>query len=99
MILLVMFIQTQVYREVTNLFVLTGKNKDEPAIVEKKRRDPWSKTLNWYFFAAANYFLYGESMVYYFKVGAAARIYTAVMLTDTFVACRLRGRPFPSLRQ
>jgi len=27
----------------------------------------WSKTLSWYFFAATNYFLYGESIIYYFK--------------------------------
>ncbi|KAG8956266.1 hypothetical protein FRC04_004343 [Tulasnella sp. 424] len=68
MILLVMAIQTQVYREVTNLFALTGKNKDEAPIVDDKhQRDPWSKTLNWYFFAVLNYFLYGESMIYYFK--------------------------------
>ncbi|KIM40100.1 hypothetical protein M413DRAFT_446253 [Hebeloma cylindrosporum] len=32
-----------------------------------KSRDPWSKTLNWYFFAVTNYFLYGESIIYYFK--------------------------------
>ncbi|KAG8935448.1 hypothetical protein FRC01_000055 [Tulasnella sp. 417] len=68
MILLVMAVQTQVYREVTNLFALTGKNKDEAPIMEdKKKRDPWSKTLNWYFFAVLNYFLYGESMIHYFK--------------------------------
>lgn len=67
MILLIMAIQTQVYREVTNLFALTGKNKDE-APDDKQKRDPWSKTLNWYFFAVLNYFLYGESMIYYFKV-------------------------------
>lgn len=29
--------------------------------------DPWSKTLNWYFFVVTNYFLYGESIIYYFK--------------------------------
>ena len=28
----------------------------------------WEKTLNWYFFAVTNYFLYGESIIYYFKV-------------------------------
>ena len=30
--------------------------------------DQWSKTLNWYFFVVSNYFLYGESIIYYFKV-------------------------------
>jgi phosphatidate cytidylyltransferase len=32
--------------------------------------DQWSKTLNWYFFVVANYFLYGESIIYYFKVSS-----------------------------
>lgn len=68
MILLVLFIQTQVYREVTNLFSLTSKTKEEPQLKGRKQRDPWSKTLNWYFFAIMNYFLYGETMIHYFKV-------------------------------
>ncbi|KAK7023450.1 phosphatidate cytidylyltransferase [Paramarasmius palmivorus] len=34
---------------------------------KKAAKDPWSKTLNWYFFAVTNYFLYGESIIYYFK--------------------------------
>jgi phosphatidate cytidylyltransferase len=64
MILLVMLCQTAVYREVTALFSI--KNIDgEEALQEK---DPWSKTLNWYFFAVTNYYLYGESIIYYFKV-------------------------------
>lgn len=69
MILLVMLCQTLVYREVTALFSL--KNKDSGAVESTaKGRDPWSKTLNWYFFAVTNYFLYGESIIYYFKVSA-----------------------------
>ncbi|KAG6820740.1 hypothetical protein H0H93_012386 [Arthromyces matolae] len=64
MILLVMLCQTLVYREVTALFSL----KPEPHDVEDiGGKDPWSKTLNWYFFAVTNYFLYGESIIYYFK--------------------------------
>ncbi|THU95637.1 phosphatidate cytidylyltransferase [Dendrothele bispora CBS 962.96] len=63
MILLVMLCQTLVYREVTALFSLR-----EPKNAEgKNEKDPWSKTLNWYFFAVTNYFLYGESIIYYFK--------------------------------
>jgi len=62
MILLVMLCQTLVYREVTSLFSLKRKDADED-----RGRDPWSKTLNWYFFVIANYFLYGESIIYYFK--------------------------------
>lgn len=68
MILLVFMCQMIVYREVTALFSLKKKSKDEE---ESHGRDPWSKTLNWYFFAVVNYFLYGESIIYYFKVSLA----------------------------
>ncbi|EIW83347.1 phosphatidate cytidylyltransferase [Coniophora puteana RWD-64-598 SS2] len=68
MIILVMLCQTLVYREVTALFSLKRVAPDSTEIVETKaKRDPWSKTLNWYFWAVANYFLYGESIIYYFK--------------------------------
>ncbi|KAG8765531.1 hypothetical protein FRC15_006932 [Serendipita sp. 397] len=53
MIILIILIQSIVFREITQLFQGT--------------RDPWSKTLNWYFFAIANYYLYGETIIYYFK--------------------------------
>lgn len=64
MIMLVLFCQTLVYREVTALFSIRKRSTTE----EEMTRDPWSKTLNWYFFAVTNYFLYGESIIYYFKV-------------------------------
>ncbi|KAI0373916.1 phosphatidate cytidylyltransferase [Pilatotrama ljubarskyi] len=64
MIVLVMLCQTLVYREVTALFSLKRKDVGETGA---RGRDPWSKTLNWYFFAVTNYFLYGESIIYYFK--------------------------------
>ncbi|TCD70313.1 hypothetical protein EIP91_003942 [Steccherinum ochraceum] len=64
MIVLVMLCATLVYREVTALFSLKTKDSDS---LEDRGRDPWSKTLNWYFFAVANYYLYGESIIYYFK--------------------------------
>ncbi|KAJ7924854.1 cytidylyltransferase family-domain-containing protein [Mycena leptocephala] len=54
MILLVMLCQTLVYREVTALFVLTSSEEE----TKKTGRDPWSTTLNWYFFV---------SIIYYFK--------------------------------
>ncbi|KAJ7072289.1 cytidylyltransferase family-domain-containing protein [Mycena amicta] len=63
MILLVMLCQTLVYREVTALFSLTTPEEES----KKKGKDPWSTTLNWYFFVVTNYFLYGESIIYYFK--------------------------------
>ncbi|VDB95206.1 unnamed protein product [Peniophora sp. CBMAI 1063] len=65
MIILVMLCQTLVYREVTRLFMLT--DIQAKATDETRERDVWSKTLSWYFFAVANYFLYGESIIYYFK--------------------------------
>ncbi|CAE6452785.1 unnamed protein product [Rhizoctonia solani] len=69
LILLVMLCQTLVYREVTALFALTGRKKlsSQNDIDDEAARDPWSKTINWYFFAVTNYFLYGESIIYYFK--------------------------------
>ena len=65
MIVLVFMCQMLVYREVTALFSLKRRPTDEE---DARGKDPWSKTLNWYFFAVANYFLYGESIIYYFKV-------------------------------
>ncbi len=62
-IILVFLCQTLVYREVTRLFALMDSKP-----VDYGGKDPWSKTLSWYFFATVNYFLYGESIIYYFKV-------------------------------
>ncbi|KAF8658252.1 hypothetical protein AX16_002028 [Volvariella volvacea WC 439] len=67
MVLLVMLCQSLVYREVTALFSLKTASKELREGEDGKTKDPWSKTLNWYFFAVANYFLYGESIIYYFK--------------------------------
>ncbi|KAI3627096.1 phosphatidate cytidylyltransferase [Malassezia furfur] len=92
MILLVLVIETLVYREVTALFnipgraSLTGSTRasqsegDEEVDAEQRRQDKrrqevWSKTLSWYFFAVCNFFLYGESLIYYFK---------HVVYTDSF---------------
>ncbi|KAF8070481.1 phosphatidate cytidylyltransferase, partial [Lyophyllum atratum] len=67
MILLVMLCQTLVYREVTALFSLKSSKPESHDAEAMHGKDPWSKTLNWYFFAVTNYFLYGESIIYYFK--------------------------------
>ncbi|GLB37451.1 putative phosphatidate cytidylyltransferase [Lyophyllum shimeji] len=67
MILLVMLCQTLVYREVTALFSLKSTKPESYDAEAMRGKDPWSKTLNWYFFAVTNYFLYGESIIYYFK--------------------------------
>ncbi|KIM69750.1 hypothetical protein SCLCIDRAFT_19537 [Scleroderma citrinum Foug A] len=67
MMILVMLCQALVYREVTALFSLKDVAPDSVDVVAPGQKDPWSKTLNWYFFAVTNYFLYGESIIYYFK--------------------------------
>lgn len=72
MILLVMLCQTLVYREVTALFSLKSTKPESYDAEAMGGKDPWSKTLNWYFFAVTNYFLYGESIIYYFKVCCSA---------------------------
>jgi hypothetical protein len=59
-----MLCQTLAYREVTALFSIKYIEGEDTNM----EKDPWSKTLNWYFFAVANYYLYGESIIYYFKV-------------------------------
>jgi len=90
-IILVFLCQTLVYREVTRLFALMDSKP-----VEYGGKDPWSKTLSWYFFATANYFLYGESIIYYFKVPIHCAVSPSVLLIF-IVACRLRRRKLPSV--
>ncbi|KAG9221095.1 hypothetical protein CCMSSC00406_0005466 [Pleurotus cornucopiae] len=67
MIVLVLICQTVAYREVTALFSLPSAQAAGHKSKSAKAKDPWRKTLNWYFFAVTNYFLYGESIIYYFK--------------------------------
>ncbi|WWD22124.1 hypothetical protein CI109_106613 [Kwoniella shandongensis] len=67
MILLVMLCQMLVYKEVTALFDLRDHGAVKVEAVPGEKGDRWSKTLNWYFFVVTNYFLYGESIIYYFK--------------------------------
>lgn len=80
MILLVLVLETLVYREVTALFNVPGRTllspqsqneaeeeEDRLSQRESNREELWNKTLSWYFFAVCNFFLYGESLVYYFK--------------------------------
>ncbi|BEJ15376.1 hypothetical protein CspHIS471_0411430 [Cutaneotrichosporon sp. HIS471] len=62
MIILVMVCQALVYKEITALFDLRDQGSKS-----LKQVGDWSKTLNWYFFVVTNYFLYGESIIYYFK--------------------------------
>ena len=65
-IVLVFFCQGLVYREVTTLFSMTHPRPAGGS--DLQGYDAWDGTLNWYFFAVTNYFLYGESIIYYFKV-------------------------------
>lgn len=96
MILLVMLCQTLVYREVTALFSLKSAESKDSSKPDLKGKDPWSKTLNWYFFAVTNYFLYGESIIYYFKVRIPL---SDMLMSNTFsLACRFRRRPATALR-
>ena len=113
MILLVLLVQTLVYREVTALFALgapkTSKSKSDSTTPvdnpESAGKDPWSKTVNWYFFAVTNYFLYGESLIYYFK----ARLHFHVCFSFHTLSCPyylvlhsiarcLRRRELPPIR-
>ena len=81
MVLLVLVLETLVYREITALFnipyrpSLSGRQGSldtdplapQQQAEETQREELWSKTLSWYFFAVCNFFLYGESLIYYFK--------------------------------
>ncbi|CBQ70995.1 related to CDS1-CDP-diacylglycerol synthase [Sporisorium reilianum SRZ2] len=55
----------------TSAAISEVEDDDEEERIQKRlegRRDQlWSKTLSWYFFVVTNYFLYGESIIYYFK--------------------------------
>lgn len=44
-----------------------SEDEDEEEAEGRRKEELWSKTLSWYFFAVSNYFLYGESLIYYFK--------------------------------
>lgn len=87
MIVLVMVCQTLVYREVTALFSLATTDTRIQGKGPLKAKDPWSKTLNWYFFAVTNYFLYGESIIYYFKVCRSLVLPTPALSLTLSVAC------------
>ncbi len=92
-IILIFLCQSLVYREVTRLFALMDSKP-----VEYGGKDPWSKTLSWYFFATANYFLYGESIIYYFKVPIFCVVSCLSLSRLLIVACRLCRRELPPVR-
>ncbi|KAJ1565971.1 phosphatidate cytidylyltransferase [Nowakowskiella sp. JEL0078] len=55
-VLLVIMIQTMVYREVISIAYNYTRNQD---------RVPWFRSMNWYLLGTTNYFLYGESIIQY----------------------------------
>ncbi|WFD30226.1 phosphatidate cytidylyltransferase [Malassezia sp. CBS 17886] len=81
LILLVLVLEILVYREVTALFSMPGRarllaasraaseTEDEDGGAARQamtqREELWGKALSWYFFAVCNFFLYGESLIYY----------------------------------
>lgn len=53
---------------ITAIQILCFKEVIAIAQVPTKQRDlPLTRSLNWYFLAITMYFLYGESVIYYFK--------------------------------
>ena len=56
-ILLIAVLQIMVYKEVISIGI--GPIKE--------RQLPWFRSLHWYFLFITNYFLYGESLIYYYK--------------------------------
>ncbi|KAM0754603.1 hypothetical protein T439DRAFT_321638 [Meredithblackwellia eburnea MCA 4105] len=79
-IMLVFACQAAVFSELSGLFdagtqpqpsglaqTERDKVREERRRGRREERDRWSRRISWYFFAATNYFLYGESLIYYFK--------------------------------
>ncbi|KAJ3108499.1 hypothetical protein HDU96_007512 [Phlyctochytrium bullatum] len=56
-VLLVVVIQTMVYKEVISIAHIPSKQK----------KMPWFRTMNWYFLLSTNYYLYGQTIIQYFK--------------------------------
>lgn len=53
---------------ITVVVIISFKEVIAIAQVPQKQKDlPLTRSLNWYFFAVAMYYLYGESVLYYFK--------------------------------
>ncbi|RMZ85007.1 hypothetical protein DV738_g295, partial [Chaetothyriales sp. CBS 135597] len=53
---------------ITAVQIISFKEVIAIAQVPQKEKDlPLTRSLNWYFFAVTMYFLYGESVIYYFK--------------------------------
>lgn len=57
LILLIIAIQIQIYKEVISIASYPSKQKELPGF----------QSMSWYFLISTNYFLYGESLIWYFK--------------------------------
>ena len=57
LIVLIILIQIQIYKEVISIASYPSKQKDLP----------FFQSMSWYFLLSTNYFLYGESAIWYFK--------------------------------
>ncbi|GAA6061422.1 hypothetical protein JCM10212_004480 [Sporobolomyces blumeae] len=78
---LVFVIQAVVFKELTGLFdagysgahvneegkIVRSPEREAKRKGRKEERERWSRRMAWYFFAATNYYLYGESLIYYFR--------------------------------
>lgn len=129
LIMLVMFCQAAVFKEISALFDVAakpihthhhnhhGKNGDKAISPTRAARDAraraererWSKVTSWYaaicvhcegptltntvryFFAATNYFLHGETIIYYFKVGHSSSLNLRTIL-NAYVSAAHRFR-------
>ena len=56
-LMIITAVQTLVFKEVIAVAQVPAREKNLPL----------TRSLNWYFFAVVMYFLYGESIIYYFK--------------------------------
>ena len=53
---------------ITGVVMISFKEVIAIAQVPQRMKDlPNTKSMNWYFFAITMYFIYGESVIYYFK--------------------------------
>ncbi|GAA6033254.1 hypothetical protein JCM8097_003018 [Rhodosporidiobolus ruineniae] len=78
---LVFVVQAVVFKELTGLFdagysgahvneegkITRTPEREAKRTQRKEERERWSRRMAWYFFTVTNYFLYGETLVYYFK--------------------------------
>lgn len=70
-ILLVCIIQTMIFKEIISIAHIASKQKNLP----------WFRTLSWYFLFTTLYFLYGESLIHYFKKSVLVDAFFSLLAT------------------